>query len=223
MTRRAFWLLGMAICLATPLRAGETTEEFRRWTVRFDLGGNIPENPALTLYDGPVTGGDDLELAAGFQMDLAVGFRLAPWLKLEGEMGMSFNEVESVGNWSYPNSSLSQLALMANVVVERPKGPLVPFAGFGAGGVFSTLSFGEYYYYYYNSADGYGSDAVPAVQVFAGLKYEFSPQMSLGVSYRCLATDRQKWDVEWWNGADFDVGVESFLIHSICLTFTGSF
>jgi hypothetical protein len=52
--------------------------------------------------------------------------------------------VESVGNWSYPDSTLSQLALMANLVIEYPDGPWVPYAGIGAGGVLSSLTFGDY-------------------------------------------------------------------------------
>jgi len=195
-----------------------------RWTVRFDVGGNIPENPSLTLHDGPVTSGGSMEMTAGFQMDLAIGYRLAPWLIIEGELGMSANDVESVGNWSYPDSSLSQLALMANVVIEPLEGPWVPFAGFGAGGVYSTLTFGNYYYYYYDSSsDGYGTDFVPAAQAFVGLRYEFSRSFNVGICYRFLATDRQTWGIDWWTGSDFEVGVDAIFIHSICLTFASSF
>jgi hypothetical protein len=43
------------------------------------------------------------------------------------------------------------------------------------------------------------------------------------LSYRFLATDKQKWDVDWWNGADFEVGVDAVRMHMICLTFTASF
>ena len=95
--------------------------------------------------DGPVTSGDEMELSAGIQFDFALGYRVTPWLTLEGEMGFSNNEVDSVGDWSYPDSALSQMTMMFNVQFAYPRGPLVPFAGIGAGGVLSELSFGNDY------------------------------------------------------------------------------
>jgi hypothetical protein len=45
----------------------------------------------------------------------------------------------------------------------------------------------------------------------------------LGVTYRALFVDDQKWKVHWWNGADFKIGVNSMLIHSINLSFSVNF
>jgi opacity protein-like surface antigen len=194
-----------------------------RWSVRLEFGGTFHEDAKLSLHDGPVTGGDSLELRGGYQMNFAAGYRIAPWMVLEGELGFSYNEIETVGNWYYPYSSLTQFSMMANLVFEPPHGPLVPFAGIGVGGVYSTLSFGSYYYYYYSDTAGWGTDFVPAAQVFAGLRYEFSPTTSVGLSYRCLATDRQKWHVNWWTGNDFEIGVDRVVLQSISLSFTAKF
>lgn len=202
---------------------GEESSILERWRARFDIGGSIPQNPTLSEIGGPVMGGDEMELSAGMQFDFALGYRVTPWLTLEGELGFAYNEVDSVGNWSYPDSALSQMAMMFNVEFSYPRGPLVPFAGIGAGGVFSELSFGNYYEFYYSDSDGSGTDFVPAAQAFAGLRYEFNKQFSLGVTYRFLATGSQKWDVEWWNGADFKLGVDRVCIHSICLVISGRF
>jgi len=206
-----------------PVFAQHNHPAYQPWSLRFDIGGNIPNNPSLTLYDGPVTGGDSLDLSAGVQFDFAVGYRMSPWLKLEGEMGFSYNDVNSVGDWSYRNSSLSQASFMANLVFEPSRGRLVPFAGVGAGGVLSTLSFGSYYYYYYNSSDGYGTDFVPAAQAFAGLRYYWMDNASFGLTYRFLVTDSLEWDVNWWDGRDFTIGVDSITSHSICLVFSYEF
>jgi opacity protein-like surface antigen len=223
MKARTLCLLLFAVSVTPPVFGGESNLSPSKWSVRFDLGGTIPENPSLNLWDGPVTGGDQLDLDAGVAMNVAFGYRLTPWLLVEGELGFAYNGIDSVGNWSYPDSSLSQLTMMVNVVIERPQGPLIPFAGIGAGGVFSSLSFGSYYYYYYSDADGYGTDFVPAAQAFAGLRYAFSPSCSAGLTYRFLVTDRQKWDVDWWDGNDFVVGVDSFALPSICLEFAFRF
>jgi hypothetical protein len=195
------------------------------WSYRIDIGGNVPNDPDLTLYDGPVTGGESLKLDAGLQFDMGLGYRVAPWLTLEGELGFLFNHIDSVGNWSYPDSSLTQMTFMLNVMIQRPIGPLVPYAGVGAGGVFSTLSFGnyDYYYYYYNSPDGYGNNVAPTAQIFGGLSYEIGRGCNLGVSYRYLVTASRDWDVEWWNGADFTVGADSTTTHFVSLTLSVSF
>lgn len=209
-------------CLALSA-VGQESSLAERWRFRFDIGGTIPENPTLSEIGGPVTGGDEMELSAGMAFDFAAGYRITPWLLLEGELGFTFNEIESVGNWSYPDSALSQMLMMVNAEFSYPLGRFVPFVGIGGGGVYSSVTFGNYYYYYYSDSDGWGDDFVPAAQIFAGLRFEFSPNWSAGVSYRFLATPSQNWDVEWWNGADFNLGVDGVFIHSICFTMTGSF
>lgn len=213
------------ILLTTGLAAAAADEidPAQRWRFRFDMGGNIPNNPTLSEIGGPVTTGGDLELSAGMSMDFGAGYRLTPWLLLEGSLGFTFNEVDSVGNWSYPDSSLSQLSMMLNIEFAPRFGRVVPFVGIGGGGVYSSISFGNYYYYYYSDSDGWGDDFVPAAQAFAGLRIEISPEWSVGVSYRFLATPSQSWDVEWWNGAEFQLGVDRVTSHSICISLTGSF
>ena len=216
-------LVVSAGCLAMSAVADENSSLAQRWCVRFDIGGTFPENAKLTELDGPVPGGAEMKLSPGLQFDLATGYRITPWLALEGELGFTFNTVDSIGNWYYPNSELWQMLIMANVVVEYPRGPFVPFAGVGAGGALSTLSFGNDYYYDYGEPDAVGTDFVPAFQAFGGLRYQFNDQWGLGVVYRCLVTGDQKWDVDWSYGGSTRVAVDSVCIQSICLVITGSF
>jgi opacity protein-like surface antigen len=214
-------VLGFVACLAFPALANEDLSQ--RWRIRFDLGGNIPVNPTISELGGPVTTGGKMDLDAGMTFDMGVGFRVAPWFTLEAEIGFMYNEIDSIGNWSYPNSSLSQMPIMLNAEFSIPRGPLVPYAGIGAGGVLGSVSFGSYYYYYYSESDGWANNFVPAAQAFAGLRYEFDRNWSAGISYRFLAVPGYDWDVEWWNGADFSFGVDKTFTHSICVTFSGTF
>lgn len=218
-------MLVSAGCLIWPAVGQESFDLSQRWRLRFDIGGTIPENPTLSEMGGPVTSGDKMELSAGMALDFAAGYRITPWFILEAELGFTYNEIDSVGNWSYPDSGLSQMLMMVNAEFSCPIGRLVPFAGIGGGGVYSSVSFGNDYYYGWSGFDGRGDDFVPAAQAFAGLRFEFSENWSAGVTYRFLATPSQDWDVdwEWWNGADFHFGVDRVLIHSICFTITGSF
>lgn len=215
--------LNLASCTIL-LAAGALGQESNGpWTARMELGGNIPESPSLNLYGGPVTGGEKLELDAGVQFTTALGYKVQPWLKLEAELGISYNEIGRVGDWWYRNSSMNQFSMMVNLVVERPVGRFVPYAGIGAGGVVSTLSFGEYNEYYCSDADGEATEFVPAVQALAGVCYHITENASLGVAYRFLALPEQKWKVHWWDGYDFKFGVDSMAMHSICASFTVNF
>ena len=210
---------------AQTTKAGEAAEDFPRWTGRFDMGGTIPEDATLTEFGGPVSG-EKLKLDPGFQFDFSFGYRPTPWLEVGPELGFTFNSVDAVGHWSYPNTTLGQILMMANVRLEYPpRARLAPFIGAGVGGVASFLSFGGGYdsYYYYYEPDGTGSDFSLGFQAFGGLRYRVAENWDLGLEYRYLLTDKQHWDVEWWNGGSFGVTVDSIRMHSICLVFSGQF
>jgi opacity protein-like surface antigen len=222
MKKHAFGLLLCIACLNSATLAA-IAQSHGAWVTRLELGGNIPDNPSINLFDGPVTGGTELDLDAGVQFNLAAGYQFNPYFRLEGELGFGYNEVNQVGNWTYPDSSLSQFSMMANVVFELPMDRMVPYAGVGIGGVLSTVSFGSYYYYYYSSSAGYGNDYVLAGQVFAGIRFRLSDSSSLGLAYHCVVTDELKWKVQWWTGDDFYIGVDSMLTHQITLSYSIGF
>jgi opacity protein-like surface antigen len=194
------------------------------------MGGSIPVDPKLTRF-GDAVSGEYLKLSPGAQLDMGIDYRLTPWLSFGGEWGFLYNNVESVGQFSYPDTSLFQMPLMANVTLEYPnKTRLVPYIGAGVGGVLSVLTFGDHgggysYYgdYYYSEPDGTGSDFVFALQAYAGLNYRLTAHSRLGVMYRFLYTDRHDWDVEWWNGYDFHVSVDPIQVHSFCLVLSCTF
>ncbi len=222
-------LLGIVVVAGVlPLETARAAEYFPRWVARFDMGGTIPLDANVTEFGGPM-GDGKFKLDPGFQMDLALGYRPTPWLEVGPELGFTFNSVNSVGGWSYPDSMLGQILMMANVRLEYPpKSRLAPFVGAGIGGAASFLTFGgdynnyDYYYGYYEPA-GSGSDFSMAYQVFAGVRYRMSDKWNVGVQYRYIWTDPQHWNVDWWNGSGFGISIDSLRMHSICLVFTGEF
>ena len=218
--KRIIFTLAIA-CLAAPALASE--DVYQRWRIRADIGGNIPISPTVSELGGPVTSGGKMELDAGMSMDFGIGFKVAPWFILEGEIGFTYNDVDAIGNWYYPNTSLTQMPIMLNSQFCIHVVRLEPFVFIGVSGLLCSVTFGNYYYYYYSESDGWGNNFVPAAQAFAGLRYEISDDMSLGISYRFLAVPGYDWDVEWWNGDDFSFGVDQMFTHSICITFTATF
>jgi opacity protein-like surface antigen len=197
-----------------------------RWNVRLDVGGTIPMSTTLTEFPVPVDE-ETLELAPGFQMDMAVEYQVTPWLGMGPEIGFTANFIDSIGGRSAPNSLLSQLLLMGNIVVQYPpQGPVSPFAGVGAGGVASFLTFTDEDYsgsiYGWDSGNT-GSDFVLGYQAFGGMWFRVNDAWTIGVIYRYLQTESQRWNVEWRYGPDFTIGVDSIRLHSICLVASTSF
>jgi opacity protein-like surface antigen len=196
-----------------------------KWDARIDIGGIFPTDSKLTQLNGPVSG-EEFKLDTGIALDMAVSYHVTPWLAVGPELGLTFNSVDSLGSLTYPDTSLFQMPLMATVTLQYPyKGRFQPFVGAGVGGVASFLTFGNNYYYdyYYNEPDGSGADFVFAFEAYGGLRYQVAHNWSIGVVYRYLQTDPQSWDVEFHNGCELQVAVNSLHFHSLCLIFTGTF
>lgn len=220
-------LLGVVLLTPFLLIPGASAADSNgRWRLRIDAGGVIPQETDLREFDGP-TGDNKFKLNAGFQYDMALDYQVTPWLGIGPELGLAFNGVDSIGDWSYSDTTLFQMLMMANVVVQYPgDGPLIPFAGAGIGGSAGFLTFwGDYYDddYPYGDPEGAAADIVLAFQAFGGLRFRVSENFELGVVYRVLATQPRHWEVDWDYGPDFDVATDRLIMHSVCLVFSGTF
>jgi opacity protein-like surface antigen len=218
-------VLSAAILAGTRVVGAEGKDVRARWTVRLDLGGTIAEDAALTEFAGPVSDAE-FTMDPGIRLDAGAGYRITPWLEVGPELGFVHNSVNSIGDWHNPDATLAQLQLFMNVVIEYPPSArIAPFIGAGGGGVASFLTFGESHshYYYYDSPDGWGNAFVLGFQGFGGLRYRFNDEVSMGVIYRYLQTEGQRWNVDWWDGSDFVLAVDSVRVHSWCLVLTAAF
>jgi len=212
--------LAATLCLTCTTIKAEDFDQDLRWRGRLGIGGTIPEDADLTEFAGPVSG-EHLQLAPGFQLDLGATYRVTPWLEVGPGLGFLFNTVDSFGESSYRDTSLFQMPIMAEAILEYPyAGRLAPYIGGGVGGVASVLTFGSNGYW---EPDGTGSDFVLGFEALAGLRYRFNNHFSLGVVYRFLATEEQNWNVDWWTDSYFRVGIDSMYVHSFSLVLGGSF
>jgi opacity protein-like surface antigen len=225
--QRFFRVAALLACLGwfpSCLAAEELGVDESHWAIHVDMGGSIPQDTKLTRLGDPVSG-EYLKLSPGVQLDMRLDYKITPWLSVGGELSFLYNSVDSLGQFSYHDTSLFQMPLMANVTLEYPtRGRLVPYMGAGVGGVASVLTFGQNSnYYYYSEPDGIGSDFVLGWQAYAGLNYRLTAHSRLGVMYRFLYTDRQDWNVEWWNYYEFHVSVDPIQVHSFCLVLSWTF
>src|SRR5262245_1104390 len=98
----------------TWLQSGVAADELGfdegRWAIHFDMGGTVPQDPKLTRLGDPVTG-EYLKLSPGVQLDMRLDYRITPWLSVGGELGFLYNSIDSVGRFSYHDTSLFQMPL----------------------------------------------------------------------------------------------------------------
>ena len=164
-------------------------------------GINIPGDVEATVTDptfGSNTG--DLELDPGFRASISGGVHFTPMLAVELESGFLYNEVDGSDD-----VALSHVPILANVIFRFDTGgsPWVPFIGAGAGGVLSMLDFDNDDI----DEDESDTDFVFAWQGLAGIHYQFSDNMSVGVTYKYLGVGGPEFEIQ-------DTGVELDSIHN---------
>jgi len=136
-----------------------------------------------------------------FSPDAGVGFSVAPGfnfvrsdpfdLGVEFETGTIYNHLRSVtleGNPYNYHGDFYQVPLLVNLVFKaHPTRYLTPYVGVGGGGDVSEAGLHDYYngYYYYH--EHYKTDADPAVQAMAGVRYRVWRFIQAGIEYRFLA------------------------------------
>jgi opacity protein-like surface antigen len=205
----------LAAC-ATTMRADDITPGFYMST---DGGLNM-----VTGIRGTASGGSNLRTDAGTRwgLEAGYGFKLADQLTLgvEVESGIiwnSFSSFTSGGSEIELGGNLYQVPVLGNVVLNYHFGRWVPYIGAGggldyiSGNVWSAD----------NAATGVaaGSDWGPAVQGIAGVKYELTQKMELGLGYKYLAAFSERL------GNQFDGGDRLSQVnnHTISLSFTYHF
>jgi opacity protein-like surface antigen len=129
----------------------------------------------------------DLSFNAGWALIGAVGYRPTPWFRVELEGGGRNNSISSITPGSGASGSASATTLMLNGYIDIPiRGPVTPYVGAGFGKAWLSHSL---------SVDGAtltpsGTTWPWAWQVIAGVSTPMTPQWSVSVEYRYLATQR---------------------------------
>jgi OOP family OmpA-OmpF porin len=126
----------------------------------------------------------DLSFNAGWALIGAVGYQPTPWFRVELEGGGRNNSISSIDPGSGASGSASATTLMLNGYVDIPiRSPITPYVGAGFGKAWLSHSL---------SVDGAtltSSTSWPwAWQVIVGASAPMTPQWSVSVEYRYLAT-----------------------------------
>lgn len=195
-----------------PIATVASADDFtNRVYLTADIGPAFQQNVNIS------NGGQSIDFNTGVRGDLGVGYCLTPWLAGELQTGFIWSSVDTIGGVpmsSYGGSmDLDQIPLLANVVLTAPAWHrLQPYAGGGLGCVFNKLDF--------NSPLGniHDTDCTFAYQALAGVRYQISGHVSVGIGYQFLHTQNHYWEQD---GIALNTGGTA--THSIMCSLTWNF
>jgi opacity protein-like surface antigen len=156
----------------------------------FVANGGVSWVGQLGFKDDSGTG--MLKFDPGVRLDVAGGYQFTRWLGADLEIGLIFNAARATSLDGAAENSLymMQVPIMANVICSIPlRSRLHPFLGAGAGAVSTSL---ENFDLLSNAHSG--QDVTFGLQGFAGIHYEISPRMELGLEYKFMGTTEHKFE-----------------------------
>ena len=185
----------------------------------FDANAGVAfaEDVELRRFVFP-TPGAKFELDEGPRVSAAGGFRFNDFIALQAETGIIANEVKGSGGDAF----LSHVPVLLDFVLryDRPNCRVVPYIGIGAGGDVSILDLDHVRGPSGIIVDGNGSDFVFAWQAFAGARYKFNQNMSIGAGYKFYSAESASWDVDNLSG---DIKTGRADVHSVGVDFNMTF
>lgn len=167
------------------------------------------------------TPGAEAELDPGVRLSVAGGYNINQFLGVQLETGFIHNEIDRMGGRGV-DASLGHVPMLADVVLRYDDAgcPWVPYAGAGLGGDVSVISLDDVRAPNGTVVDGDGSTVVFAWQLFAGVRYKFRENMSIGGAYRFYSADGASWEVRRSVG---DIESGTARVHSFGVDFSLQF
>lgn len=156
--------------------------------IRLDLGAALVQDGKLIRFDVPVRANVDYQV--GLAVGAAIGYNFNRYLSAEFEFEGVATDIKSVAGFYSYDTYLNNLPFLFNLVYSHPlhNRRITPYIGAGLGGsitTFGTDGFGDEYQFVFGSE----TDVVFAWKVFAGMRFEINPTVSLGIGYKYLATE----------------------------------
>ena len=198
----------LTAALALPASAADTGLYFNA-----DAGANWAQDDEINAGGASA----DLTTDIGFRFSAGVGYNLNKNWGVEFDTGWVWNSIDKIkdsgGSTSFDDSSFSHLPFMVNVIYRYQIGAKYEtYVGAGAGGTYSVLDIDEP-----GISDDDG-DVVFAWQAVAGVRYNISETMSVGVGYKYLGTTEGEYSI-----GGGDVSIESVHNHSFGAVFNWKF
>jgi OmpA-OmpF porin, OOP family len=194
---------------------------------RVDAGASLVQDTDLKSYFDVPVNGSKVSFDTGFTLGFSAGYAFNRYFSAELGTGFSWNSIRSISGANYADADLIQTPIMASAVFSFPnRTKLLPIIGVGVGGAAITLdvdqiSIGSGA----GRVDTYGttSDFVFAYQGFAGVSYEFNPNMSLGLFYRYFGAESPSFKPDYYYNTLGEMKLGRLQTHNVTLAFTWRF
>lgn len=183
----------------------------------YEAGPSIVEEAELRDFFGNPVTGNAVEFDTGFHFGIGIGQQLTRFLKVEVQSGYNYNALKSIGGATAASGNFHRVPIMGNLVLQFPnRTGLVPVIGAGAGG--QWLSFDAQNISLGLTTLNDSSDTWAfSYQAYAGLRYEFSETMSVGLFYHYNVADGPSWEFDSVPAGNLKL--DSIRTHSLSLTF----
>jgi OOP family OmpA-OmpF porin len=207
------------LCCAT-----RATGQENGFYVKADLGGGVTMDTDLNEFFGPVAPGSKVKFDPGFRYGFAAGYQITDWFALEGELGAMSSSINEITDASHVDAWFINVPFLVNAKFQyRNASHFTPYIGAGVGGADSILDV-DFIELNGVGMSGTTSEVVFAWQGFAGVRYNFNDQMSLGLEYRYTWSDKPSWEVDETFGTFTDhLSFGEIQSHSLSLAFQWRF
>jgi opacity protein-like surface antigen len=196
------------------------------WYGKADLGGAIVQDTKVKDLFGPVAGDNEVKFDPGVRFGLGAGYNFTEWFALEGELGMSWNDVDKLGDANPVDAMLISVPFMVNARFQLPNPTRIrPYIGAGVGGSSSVLDMDRLDY---GNVRVYGSasDVTFAWQGFAGVQFEVNENLNIGLEYHYIWTDSPQFDIDWgwyWNAPRDYLTLDDIETHTLSVVVSYTF
>jgi len=165
-------------------------EVFYGW---YEGGVAMVDDAEIQDFFGNPVSGNSVRFSSGFHFGIGIGQQVTRYVRLEVESGFNYNALDSIQGATASSGNLYRVPVMGNVVLQFPnRTRFVPVIGAGVGA--QWMSFDAQ-----NVALGtvtLNEDSetwVFSYQGYAGVRYEFHENFSLGAFYHYNVADGPSW------------------------------
>jgi opacity protein-like surface antigen len=183
----------------------------------------IPEDGHITTF-GPWPAGQKLTYDVGGGLDVGFGYAFNKYLATELQLGATWNYIDSVEGVHLHDTYYGSAPILANIVLQYPipQTIVVPYIGAGVGGAATWFHTDNFYQPVPGGSvtlHGDDSDFVFAWQGSAGVRFQLSDKMSVGLGYRYMHVDSSTFSFGSHHGPDLDLGISAFDTHMATISF----
>lgn len=183
----------------------------------YEAGPAVVEKATIRDFFGEFVTGNSVEFDTGFHFGIGVGRELTRFLGVEVESGFNYNSVKSIQDATASSGNTYRVPVLGNLVLQFPnRSGIVPVIGGGVGAHWAVFD-AQNVELGATTLDGDSETWVFGYQGYAGLRYQFRENMSLGVFYHYSVADGPSWDFGSNPGGNFKLN--SLRTHSLSLTF----